>query len=331
MKRTKQTEVKVKRKDLFMVPPHQIVIEEGFNARKDLGRKDGSFQALKDSIASIGIQVPLMVSKKSGKKNDPSSVFSLIAGERRLTAVRELIQDGIKITRIPCIPVGKEYSETDKILLMVTENNQKPLLPDEEGEAYKRLVRYGMTEAEIAKKVGKSVTHVKNRIAMINNPVIVEAYKNGDISVSEASSIAKIDGKEGQDEAVEEISELRKEVKKKGKKRVPAAKKKEIVDSKKKKVIPIEVVPEPETTKFKKSQFSIERKDALILRDNLIERFEDLDPSFKEELAFLRGQITLLDYLLGDDEKLRTYSLHCPILTSEVVNSKPGDFVFMDA
>jgi len=64
MKRTKQTEVKVKRKDLFMVPPHQIVIEEGFNARKDLGRKDGSFQALKDSIASIGIQVPLMVSKK---------------------------------------------------------------------------------------------------------------------------------------------------------------------------------------------------------------------------------------------------------------------------
>jgi len=323
---SKKEQIGIGRRDFFMVPPNMIEIQEGFNARKDLGREDGSFDELKNSIREIGVQVPLMVSKKGWKKNDPESKLKLIAGERRLTAVLELIKEGCQIERIPCMPVGREYSQIDEVLLMVTENAQKPLLAHEEGEAYKRLVRYGLTEAEISKKVGKSITHIKNRIAIVGNPTIVESLKNGDISVSEASMITRIEDKDGQDEAVKEIAQVRKDTKSNGKKRVSSKKKKEIVESKRKKngkskkeeSKPVsqkkDSNPAPKTDDEQDSKplikkSSINRKQLLAKREELIEKFDDLNPSHEEEIAFLRGQITCIDWFLGDDKELKQFSL----------------------
>ena len=74
-------------------------------------------------------------------------------------------------------------------------NDGKPLTLLEKSDAFKRLINYGWSEAEIAKKVGKSLAHVKdclvlatastalkNRIieGSVSATVVLEGLKNGE-------------------------------------------------------------------------------------------------------------------------------------------------------
>lgn len=131
-------------------------------------------QELADSIRENGIIQPLIVSQ-----SDKSGVFSLIAGERRLRAS--------KLAGLTSVPVIlRDVPNEDTLLeLAIIENVQRTdLNPIEEAEAYNRLIeKFGYTQEETAKKVGKKRTTITNMLRLLNLPSIIK-----DDIVSEALS-----------------------------------------------------------------------------------------------------------------------------------------------
>jgi ParB family transcriptional regulator, chromosome partitioning protein len=122
-------------------------------------------QELADSIRENGIIQPLIVSL-----SEKSGIFSLIAGERRLRASKLA-----GLTHVPVIL--RDVPNDDTLLeLAIIENVQRTdLNPIEEAEAYNRLIeRFGYTQEETAKKVGKKRTTITNMLRLLNLPSIIK-------------------------------------------------------------------------------------------------------------------------------------------------------------
>jgi ParB family chromosome partitioning protein len=122
-------------------------------------------QELADSIRENGIIQPLIVSI-----SEKDGVFSLIAGERRLRAS--------KIAGLTSVPVIlRDIPNEDTLLeLAIIENVQRTdLNPIEEAEAYNRLIeKFGYTQDETARKVGKKRTTITNMLRLLNLPSIIK-------------------------------------------------------------------------------------------------------------------------------------------------------------
>ena len=115
---------------------------------------------LADSIRQNGVIQPLIVSRISKKK------FGLIAGERRLRASR---MAGLKTVPV----VVREMENDDQLLeFALIENIQRTdLTPLEEAEAYRKLIdRFGLTQEDVAAKVGKNRSTVTNALRLLQLP-----------------------------------------------------------------------------------------------------------------------------------------------------------------
>lgn len=179
----------------------QISIVAGRNTRFELGDID----ELATSIQDNGIREPLKVQLVDKK-------YELINGHRRMAAVEKLQTQsslaGIASAKfkIPAI-IRKEMSEEDLAAEMIMSNDGKPFLPLEEGMMLQRLFDKGETINEIAKRIGKSRSHVSDRLALVSSaPELQNAIKDGDISTSDAITIArKLDTPEKQAAFVEKV------------------------------------------------------------------------------------------------------------------------------
>jgi len=132
------------------------------SANPDQPRKvfeDKELTELCDSIKEFGIIQPIIV------KRDNKGMYQVIAGERRLRAATLA---GLK--KIPAIV--READEKDSALLALVENVQRENLSYiEEAFAYRRLMEeYGLTQAEIAKRVGKQQSTISNKIRILSLP-----------------------------------------------------------------------------------------------------------------------------------------------------------------
>ncbi len=121
--------------------------------------EDKELLELSDSIKEFGVIQPIIV-KRNGK-----GVYILIAGERRLRAAALA---GLK--KIPAII--RDADEKDSALLAIVENVQRENLNYiEEAVAYKRLMdEYGLTQTEIARRVGKQQSTISNKIRILSLP-----------------------------------------------------------------------------------------------------------------------------------------------------------------
>lgn len=111
---------------------------------------------LSDSIREHGIIQPLVVSR------DEDGGYRLIAGERRLQAAR--------LAGLETVPVViREAADHELLELALIENIQRAdLNPVEEAMAYRRLVEeYGLTQEEVARRVGKSRATVANALRLL--------------------------------------------------------------------------------------------------------------------------------------------------------------------
>ena len=101
-----------------------------------------SIEELSRSIAQFGLINPISV-RKIG------NCYELIAGERRLRAVRKL-----GLTHIKAIVVRAQ--DQDSAMIAMIENLQRENLHFlEEAEGYQKLIRnHGLTQDELAKKLG---------------------------------------------------------------------------------------------------------------------------------------------------------------------------------
>lgn len=111
---------------------------------------------LADSIHESGLIQPLIVRRVEGK-------YELIAGERRLRAIRSL---GLKEVRV----VVKEATDREVAELTLIENLQREdLTPMEEAEQYRLLqTRFAMSQEVIARHVGKSRAAVANMVRLLD-------------------------------------------------------------------------------------------------------------------------------------------------------------------
>jgi ParB family chromosome partitioning protein len=107
-----------------------------------------------------GVIQPLLVSTETAE--DGSTVYQLIAGERRLRAAQ-----AAGLTRVPV--TVREATPQELLELAIIENVQRAdLSPLEEAVAYQRLVfEFDLTQREVAERVGKSRVAVTNTMRLM--------------------------------------------------------------------------------------------------------------------------------------------------------------------
>lgn len=117
-----------------------------------------SLKELADSIKVHGLLQPILV-KPSGDN------YIIVAGERRFRAAQLL-----DMKQISCIV--QECSDQEMAERALVENIQRSdLSPVEEGFAYARLIQeYGLTQEQVAERVGKARTTVANLLRIIQLP-----------------------------------------------------------------------------------------------------------------------------------------------------------------
>ena len=112
--------------------------------------------ALSKSISENGILQPLTVRRVTANE------YELIAGERRL---RASVMAGLR--KVPCIII--KCSEKESAAYALIENLQRSDLGMfEEARGISRLIhRYGLTQEQAAKRLGKSQSSVANKLRLL--------------------------------------------------------------------------------------------------------------------------------------------------------------------
>lgn len=159
--------------------------------RRDQPRKefdDEALQSLADSISVHGVLQPIIVRENVNF----AGTYEIIAGERRWRAAKIA-----GLSEIPAITVDGDDLKVAQISLV--ENVQRENLnPVEEAFAYQALVeRFGLTQDQLSREVGKSRSAIANMLRLIDLPdEVLELLKNGDITTGHARAILGLDDDE---------------------------------------------------------------------------------------------------------------------------------------
>ena len=140
---------------------------------------DSALRELADSIILNGVFQPVILRKSSVKG------YEIIAGERRVRASRLAGKE-----TIPAIV--RDFDETAMIEVAILENLQREdLTPLEEAEGYQTLMnKLKLTQAEVAKRLGKSRPYIANHLRLLSLPQDVKAMlQEGSLSMGQARTL----------------------------------------------------------------------------------------------------------------------------------------------
>lgn len=113
------------------------------------------------SIQEVGLIQPIVVQRIPGQ-----TTVQIVAGHRRWRAAELL-----GWAKVPCI-IRRDMLPDEELLTMLIENGQRANLdPIEEARALYRLKAGGLTDLQIAGKVGRSQSYVSARLALLALPV----------------------------------------------------------------------------------------------------------------------------------------------------------------
>ena len=155
-----------------------------------------SLEELTESIEEFGILQPVSVRKVRGG-------YELVAGERRFRAAQNAGLDSI-----PAIILNVD--EKKSALLALLENLQRDDLSFfEVAESYQSLIKtQGMTQEEIAKKLGKSQSNIANKLRLLRlYPRTRRLILEYSLSERHARALLHLTNEEAQLSAVRTISE----------------------------------------------------------------------------------------------------------------------------
>ena len=143
---------------------------------------DISLQELAASIREVGVLQPVIV-----KKDDDGYV--LIAGERRLRAARNAGMESI-----PAVVRGS-VGESTLVEALVENVQRQDLTALEEAHAYKQLLEdYGMTQEDVAQRVGKSRPSISNTLRLLQLPGPIQTLVDaGGLSAGHARALLGLD------------------------------------------------------------------------------------------------------------------------------------------
>lgn len=157
---------------------------------------EDAMAALAESIGENGLLQPIAV---RAKKTGPGYV--IIAGERRWRAARMAGLDEVPV-------LIKEVTDEQAAALALIENLQREDLdPIEVAEGCKKLIeRYGLTQEEAAKRLGKSRSAITNAMRLLNLPEYVrDQVRTGGISAGHAKALLSLSSPEQMSAAADQI------------------------------------------------------------------------------------------------------------------------------
>jgi len=146
-----------------------------------------AFAELVHSVREIGVLQPIVV-RSLGEKAGVAS-YELIMGERRLRASKEA---GLK--KIPA--VIRETADENMLRDALLENlHRSQLNPLEEASAYQQLLDdFGITQDELATRIGRSRPLITNTIRLLKLPVSVQRkVAAGVLSAGHARAVLSVD------------------------------------------------------------------------------------------------------------------------------------------
>ena len=157
---------------------------------RDQPRKRFDQEALEElaqSIKEYGLIQPIVVTQKDG-------YYSIIAGERRWRASKLA---GLK--EIPAI-IREDNEKINSEISLIENMQREDLNPVEKAMGIKTLIdTYGMSQEEVAKKLGKGRSTVANWIRVLNlEPRVLEMAKEGKISEGHCKALLAITDPEKQ-------------------------------------------------------------------------------------------------------------------------------------
>lgn len=182
-KATEQDKPRIVSIPLYMIAPNPNQPRRYFDS--------ASMEDLKNSILEYGLIQPITVRRKSGE-------YELIAGERRFRAAQ---MAGLE--EIPAVII--EADNDKSAILALLENLQREDLSFFEiAESYKALIRdQGLTQTELASKVGKSQASVANKMRLLRlAPLVKKLIRDYDLSERHARALLLAGDEEKQLEAV---------------------------------------------------------------------------------------------------------------------------------
>jgi ParB family chromosome partitioning protein len=152
-----ETEEKYFQCDIDKITPNKFQPRLHFN--------EADLQELADSIRENGVIQPLIVTQSESKGG-----YELIAGERRLRASKMAGLD-----KVPVVVMDVTREDTLLELALIENVQRTDLNPIEEAEAYQKLIqRFGYTQEDTARRVGKKRSTISNMLRLLNLPDFVK-------------------------------------------------------------------------------------------------------------------------------------------------------------
>ena len=142
---------------------------------------EAHIEELAESIRSKGVLLPLIV-RRDGEG------YVLVAGERRWRAAQKA---GLRELPVMVREVtGKEAFE----IALIENIQREDLNPIEEAGAYRRLIEeHGLTQEELAARVGKDRSTVANALRLLRLPEAIQrAVVSGELSMGHARALLAI-------------------------------------------------------------------------------------------------------------------------------------------
>lgn len=146
-----------------------------------------SLEELAESIKTYGVIQPIVVSKKEG-------YYAIVAGERRWRAAKIA-----GLEEIPAI-IRDDDEQTNKEIALIENIQREDLNPYEKALGIRQLMdRYGLTQEQVAKKIGKSRSSVSNTVRVLYlAPEVLELVKQGKLTEGHCKALAGIEDPERQ-------------------------------------------------------------------------------------------------------------------------------------
>jgi len=160
------------------------------------GMDDASLEELTLSIETHGVLQPVLV-------RNTDSGYQLVAGERRWRAARRA-----GLHTIPCLVQNAD--DVQSLELAMIENLQRDdLNAIDAARGYRMLVTdFGLTQEDVAKKIGKSRSGVANTMRILDLPTEVqEDIRAGRLSEGHGRSLLPLLGHENFDNTVQDVRE----------------------------------------------------------------------------------------------------------------------------
>jgi ParB family chromosome partitioning protein len=177
----------------FLEIPVSLISPNPLQPRKTFN--EASIEELARSVREHGIVQPLVVTRSGDR-------YKLIAGERRFRAAQKA-----GLTTVPVV-VKDAIGESDALQVALIENIQREdLNPIEEAMAYHQLHRdFGLTQEEIARRVGKERSTVANFLRLMKLPDSVKRLlAAGQLSMGHARALLAVETTKKQELLAERV------------------------------------------------------------------------------------------------------------------------------